>query len=92
MTIGSTAYLQIAWIDMVFNTSGPPTGYEARGLKDSSGSCSKICAVDGIQQPGFPEVRYSASAAVAHSVGNSWLSLTWALPLLFAILGVQANF
>lgn len=92
MTIGSVAYLEIEWIDMVFNTSGPATGYEERGLAERSDSCSTICAVDGIRQPGFPEAVYNASISVAYSVGNSWLCLTWSVPLLFATLGVQANF
>jgi hypothetical protein len=92
MTIGSVAHLDIEWIDMVFNTSGPATGYEERGLKERSVGCRTICAVDGKRQPGFPEVVYNASASVAHLVGNSWSSLVWGMPLLFAILGVQANY
>ena len=84
MTIGSAAYLGIEWIDMVFNTSGPTAGYEERGLEKRSASCGTVCAVDGIRQPGFPEVVPKARASV---VGNSRSYLTWGmLLLLFALL------
>lgn len=94
MTIGSAAYLEIEWIDMVFNTSGPATGYVERGVEERSNGCRTICAVDGIRQPGFPEVVYNASSAsVAHSVGNGWSSLALGTSLLLlAVLGVQASF
>lgn len=59
MTIGEAAYLEIQWIEMVFNTSGPATGYDvgnSKAKRRRSGGCGTVCAVDGVRQVGFPEV------------------------------------
>jgi len=95
MTVGAAAYLEIQWIDMVFNTSGPAMGYEERrrrrNLEPRSNGCGTVCAVDGIQRPGFPEIVFKAPSA-ADSVANSLVYLVWGVPLLVAVLGVQAGF
>jgi hypothetical protein len=81
MTIGSAAYLEIQWIDMVFNTSGPATGSpERRGLETRAARCGTVCAVDGVNQTGFPEVLHKAGSAAPGSALNSlfWVSfLVW---------------
>ncbi|KAL7268913.1 hypothetical protein RUND412_008442 [Rhizina undulata] len=64
MTEGETAFMEIQWIEMVYNTSGPASGYV-----ESSGSSSKakmkrdlddrqcevVCVVDGVSEAGVPE-------------------------------------
>ena len=59
MSIGSVAYLDIQWIEMVFNTSGPRHGYptgdnEKRNLGRRSGHCKRVCSVDDVERVGFP--------------------------------------
>lgn len=68
MSVGDQAYLEIQWIEMVFNTSGPAGGSSGaphptqgtRGAadlnkrKDHHG-CKTPCAVDGVKTVGFPE-------------------------------------
>ncbi len=72
MRVGGSAELQIQWVDMVFNTSGPVTGppgattYKRetegppsrimRRKEEVEAPCEVQCAVDGIKKVGFPEV------------------------------------
>jgi len=42
---GNAAYLEIDWIEMVYNTSSTRSGE----------SCVVPCRVDGVQKVGFPE-------------------------------------
>lgn len=66
MSVGSAAYLEIQWIDMVFNTSGPIDGYtldtnEKRNLAQRSSNCKKVCIIDGIKRIGHPVMVSKAS-------------------------------
>ncbi len=65
MSLGSAAYLDIQWIDMVFNKSGPDDGYKLDGngkklrrninfLGKRSSHCHRVCAVDSVPTAGFP--------------------------------------
>ena len=94
MTVGEAAYLEIQWIEMVFNTSGPATGYHAedndstssKSKKRRSGGCDTICAVDGVQQAGFPEVVHqSGKSSAAVSRGAAINLVGCALALVFTI-------
>ncbi|RJE26483.1 hypothetical protein PHISCL_01193 [Aspergillus sclerotialis] len=68
MSVGSAAYLDIQWIEMVFNTSGPRHGYptennEKRNLERRSGPCKRVCSVDDVERIGIP-VRSEAPTTV----------------------------
>jgi hypothetical protein len=111
MTLNSAAYLEIQWIDMVFNISGlitglpdpmsstNPTPNPKRHLNPRSTGCGTVCAVDGIQQPGFPEIVHkgqsNGQSAVSYSVAKSGWFAVWGVsfPLALAVaLGIQAGF
>lgn len=65
--MGDSAYLQIQWIDIVYNTSGPVTGSTVKreGLENysplvsraiSAQGCKAVCNVDTEKNPGTPVV------------------------------------
>ncbi|KAL5114666.1 hypothetical protein ACEQ8H_007460 [Pleosporales sp. CAS-2024a] len=61
MTIGGHAELQIQWIDMTFNTSGPYTGSQksskrATVEKRTRKTCGNVCKVDNVKELGTPEI------------------------------------
>ncbi|KAK4937715.1 hypothetical protein LTR10_021725 [Elasticomyces elasticus] len=80
MTLGSAAYLDIQWIDMVFNTSGSDDGYKLggsdkvrRNIKSSekrANHCHRVCAVDNISATGFPIL---ISQAVSTMITPRWM-------------------
>lgn len=51
MTVGSEAYLQIQWIDAVFNNTDPSTGAHPNA---ASGKCSTVCSIDETKVVGIP--------------------------------------
>jgi hypothetical protein len=51
MTVGSEAYLQIQWIDAVFNNTDPSTGARPNA---ASGKCSTVCSIDETKTVGVP--------------------------------------
>jgi hypothetical protein len=50
MTVHDAAYLQIQWIEVAFNTSGPYSGKSSTSTEESkaasSGGCKVVCSVD----------------------------------------------
>lgn len=64
MTVGDSAYLQLQWIDMVYNTSGPVAGSTVKreGLENYSPlesraqGCKVVCNVNTETNPGTPVV------------------------------------
>jgi len=77
MSVGDEAYLQVQWVEMVFNTSGPVTGPRGAtrgkrwlGLagmleKRKGKGCETVCTVDGVQRVGFPEADGKSMATAA---------------------------
>lgn len=65
MGVGGEAGLEIQWVEMVFNTSGPVGGTtERRWWRDGGGwrkerrgegGCRVPCTVDGVRRVGWPE-------------------------------------
>lgn len=76
MGVGGEAGLQIQWIEMVFNTSGPVTGPPGAttprrrsadgvgkvGERRGERGCRVPCTVDGVRRVGWPE--YAGGGAV----------------------------
>lgn len=67
MTVGQTAYLDVSYVEMVFNTSGPVTGYA--GSKRDKSSCRNVCIVDGVDVVGTPQAKTAAAGRTAVRVG-----------------------
>lgn len=78
MKVDGKAYLQIQWIEMVFNTSGPVTGPPStttpkrwlgpisKPLEKRKGDgCKNLCTVDGVKTVGFPERNGKSAASEA---------------------------
>lgn len=77
MAVGGEAALQIQWIEMLFNTSGPVTGPPGattprtgsvdgagrKRMRRSEGGCRVPCTVDGVRRVGWPE--YAGGGAVS---------------------------
>ena len=82
MTIGSAAYLEVQWIDMVFNTSEPITGIKQVERRGASSKCRTVCRVDGVKNVGFPEVLYRSSSSTS--------TMNWSTMLLGICSSVAA--
>ncbi|KAI1823563.1 putative xylanase 3 [Xylaria intraflava] len=92
MTVGSQAYLQIQWIELVYNSTGHETTSKKRDdntiwplsiMKRGQGHCSNICSIDDTPTTGTPVLLHSgASSTLGHITGPS-MAYIWA-PLLFA--------
>ena len=82
MSVGDSAELQIQWIELAFNTSGPRGGpgvpgtnkrglsdHPAESVKDSSGGghCNVTCKIDGVNKTGFP-LKIAQASAARHEV------------------------
>lgn len=67
MTIGQTAYLDVSYVEMIFNTSGPIAGYA--GSKRDKKMCHNVCVVDGVDVVGTPQAKTAAAGRTAVQVG-----------------------
>ncbi|KAH0602377.1 uncharacterized protein H6S33_008716 [Morchella sextelata] len=69
MTVGDTAYMEIEWVEMAFNTSGPDD-LSARDLhkRADKPACQTMCTIDGVQVVGNPEIAAAASVAVKYTM------------------------
>lgn len=89
MAIGSTAQLDVQWVEVVFDTYPAATSKTASGKK---GHCSTVCTIDGVVQHGVPEVvadstPVSAANRYGHGLGYRLLPVT-GIMLAVAIRGV----
>ncbi len=90
MTVGDSAELQIQWIDITFNTSGPYQGANhKRDLehwesleKRKTRRCGNVCAIDKVTDIGTPELVVSNNAP---GMPVSWCHL-WILAGLVSIV------
>ncbi|KAF2018924.1 glycoside hydrolase family 16 protein [Aaosphaeria arxii CBS 175.79] len=80
MSKGDSAELQIQWIEMTFNTSGPVGGpgggtHDKRGKglmeKRKAKGCETVCKIDGVKETGHPEV-VSVNKSSASELAVSW--------------------
>jgi hypothetical protein len=79
MSVGSAAYLEILWIDMVFNTSEPNAS--------SSFSCIKKCGVDKVKQVGTPQI---VSGSI-RSISKGDLSLLFLCSTICVFIYIVGN-
>jgi len=102
MTVGDSAELQIQWVQLVFNTSGPREGTaggnkklkrytdewrEHLWAKRKGNGCKTVCVVDGVQTVGYPQVVYvAASSASNHEVISSMVWILIAAAGIFSAL------
>jgi len=95
MTNYDEAYLQIQWIEMVYNTSGAYTQSSKRAVdshnaygvlekrKGSSQWCKTVCSIDNVTDVGTPKVlSNSSSAAASYGWPSSSVLGTALLPVL----------
>lgn len=90
MTEGSEAYLQIQWIELIYNSTStdtsedPPRSHRSGRLsslarRDDAGSCKRVCSVDDTTKIGSPVMLQGGAS------GNSRLgSLGILVPILAA--------
>lgn len=82
MTVGSAAYLQVQWVEMVFNVSGSADGSTSKSSRDVSKPCSKVCNVDEAKQKDDPKTISRAT---------STFDLKW-FAMMYGICWVVAGF
>ncbi|AEO55749.1 glycoside hydrolase family 16 protein [Thermothelomyces thermophilus ATCC 42464] len=89
MPVGAEAFLQIKWIEIVYNTTDKHPGSSGGGGKakeeedaEPEAGCRKVCSIDETSRIGTPVLLSAGTSAVAVS----------ALPWLSALLTVCACF
>jgi hypothetical protein len=95
MSVYDEAFLQIQWIELVYNTSGPYSGSKRTDQHGASGllekrkgtpGCRAVCSIDeNIDVTGTPALLYNNTAAGAHTYGNGpgMSTLAW-IPVVLA--------
>ncbi|KAK6950360.1 hypothetical protein Daesc_008686 [Daldinia eschscholtzii] len=71
MSVGEEAYLQIQWIDIIYNSTGAPPS------KRDEQSCVRICSIDETEQIGTPVLLQGSASSVLGNVGSFAGILSW---------------
>src|SRR5437588_7252661 len=88
ITKGQTAYMEIEFIEMVYNTSGRNPSKVKRG--GTSIKCTDIYSVDGVSVVGTPEpAGQTGSAAALAAAGSANIGV---IQFTFAIIAVFGLF
>ncbi|KAI1644817.1 glycoside hydrolase family 16 protein [Daldinia loculata] len=74
MSVGKEAYLQIQWIELVYNTTGSSTS------KRDDQSCFNICSIDETEKIGAPVLLQGSASSILGQMGSfagmvSWVSV-----------------
>ncbi|KAI8626931.1 glycoside hydrolase family 16 protein [Xylariaceae sp. FL1651] len=94
MTVGSSAYLQIQWIDIVYNSTGNDKTTDKRSNDDSwslpaekrdGGACRNVCSIDDTTKTGTPVLLQSSASRIYYHTGSFDRACFW-IPLLLAVL------
>jgi hypothetical protein len=83
MTVGSAAYLDVRWVEMVFNTSASVTGGISNPPAPSNSGCKTVCTIDNVKAVGFPQSTNNAIGTEQRMFG---LSSMVCLIVLLAVL------
>ncbi|EGS20681.1 hydrolase-like protein [Thermochaetoides thermophila DSM 1495] len=75
MTVGDAAWLQVQWIEVVYNNTDH--GKKTIGVKGKS--CRRVCSVDETPQLGTPVLLWESAAGGLRTQG---MHLPWALPIV----------
>lgn len=91
MTKGQTAYMEIEYIEMVFNTSGRNPSKFKRG--GTSIKCTDLYAVDGVSVVGTPEpAGQTGSAAAITAAGAANMGVIMFTFAIVAVFGLSYGF
>ncbi|GAW19141.1 hypothetical protein ANO14919_086250 [Xylariales sp. No.14919] len=92
MTIGSEAYLQIQWIEIVYNSTGDAkttdkrnedTALSLSNAKRDGEGCQNICSIDDTPTIGTPVLLQGAASKISDRILGLGVAYVW-LPLLLA--------
>ncbi|KAK3990655.1 concanavalin A-like lectin/glucanase domain-containing protein [Cladorrhinum sp. PSN332] len=90
MTVGDAAYLQLQWIEVVYNstevegaTKVKTSSSKAKKEGNEGGICGAVCAIDGTSQLGKPIMLWGAGGRVR---GNGLLSLSVVVAMVIFLL------
>ncbi|KAK5631778.1 hypothetical protein RRF57_007492 [Xylaria bambusicola] len=92
MTVGSEAYMQIQWIEMVYNSTGDEKTTDKRddgtirslwNVKRAEEGCQNICSIDKTPTIGTPVLLQSAASRMSDHVLGFGVAYVW-IPLLLA--------
>ncbi|KAI1363683.1 glycoside hydrolase family 16 protein [Xylaria arbuscula] len=92
MSVWGEAYLQIQWIDMVYNSTGDEkttdkrdngaTGFLWNAKRDEEG-CQNVCSIDETPTTGTPVLLQGAASRVSDHILGFGVAYVW-IPLLLA--------
>jgi beta-glucanase (GH16 family) len=89
MQVYDEAYLQIQWIEMVYNTSGPYLGADTRKRdvleKRKTPGCQAVCSVDNeVNVTGTPVLLYNNTGMATGWPREGMFELSW-IPIVLVI-------
>jgi hypothetical protein len=84
MTVGSAAYLDVQWVEMVFNASPSITGGVFKPPAPSNSTCKTVCTIDGVKAVGFPQSRSNAISTEQRILSLSSIICLIAVVVAFA--------
>jgi len=94
MSVGGSAYLQVQWIEIVYNKTGNDHTSRKRDdeplwsfprEKRDDGGCQNVCSIDDTPTVGTPVLLQSGGSRTSHHMLGLGLAYAW-LPLLVATL------
>ncbi|KAJ8132356.1 hypothetical protein O1611_g1270 [Lasiodiplodia mahajangana] len=92
MTVGGEAYLQIQWIEIVFNSTGDAKTTDKRNddtttslanVKRDDQGCQNICSIDDTPTTGRPVLVQGAASRISDHILGLSMTYIW-IPLLLA--------
>ncbi|KAI0460663.1 putative xylanase 3 [Xylaria acuta] len=92
MTAGNEAYLQIQWIDIVYNSTGDAKTTDKRSdeiasslpnVKRDGEGCQNICSIDDTPTTGTPVLVQGAASKISDHILGLGVAYIW-IPLLLA--------
>ncbi|KAI3336878.1 glycoside hydrolase family 16 protein [Xylariaceae sp. AK1471] len=92
MTVGGAAYLQIQWIEIVYNSTGNEKTTDKRNddavrslpnEKRDGGGCQNVCSIDDTTTTGIPVLLQGGASRISDHILGLGVAYIW-IPLLLA--------
>lgn len=92
MTAGSEAFLNIQWIELVYNTTTPTTEKTKRedGQAENEGGCYNVCSIDETETVGTPVLLQGSASGFFARLGGRGSVVSWIPWLTMAVMACAA--
>lgn len=85
MTAGQSAYLQLQWFEIVYNSTVPQKKQKKQKRQQEEKRCNAVCSIDGTPELGTPVMLWNNGASELRGGGlGIWLPLVMGALFMFA--------